>query len=328
MTQVKKGIEIDQSKSTYFSSIDTLIFDIDGVLLDVKSSFRQAISRTVQFYFKNILNWEIEEYLLTTDDTQYFKLAGGFNNDWELTYAAVLFFLLKSNFMETRDVARLREEGLTIKELTEIIGSNGGGLPEAVDVLKRKFGGQKWKKTISLWNKKLIKQIFQEYYAGRDYCRKLYGFEPEYIKQDGLLNREKILISPELIQDIPAKLGVLTGRTKEETSLALERTGLSDIFLPDLRLFDNGECHKPDPICLKILADRAETKLGLYLGDTTDDIKTVLNFNRERHETQFLSAQVSRNEEEMRFFLDQGADLVGLNTVNIVEYLKERLKNG
>ncbi len=38
--------------------IDTIIFDIDGVLIDVRLSFRKTICETVQFYFKQILHFE------------------------------------------------------------------------------------------------------------------------------------------------------------------------------------------------------------------------------------------------------------------------------
>lgn len=57
-----------------------LLFDMDGVLVDVTASFRQAIRMTVRkFSGADISNEEVQAY----------KDRGGLNNDWDLT-AAVL----------------------------------------------------------------------------------------------------------------------------------------------------------------------------------------------------------------------------------------------
>lgn len=55
---------------------DTLIFDMDGVLVDVSNSFRTAVKMTFEHYAKKPLSYEkIAET----------KALGGLNNDWDLT---------------------------------------------------------------------------------------------------------------------------------------------------------------------------------------------------------------------------------------------------
>jgi histidinol-phosphate aminotransferase len=57
-----------------------LIFDMDGVLIDVRNSYRTAIKKTVEFYTKKNISYnEIESY----------KKIPGFNNDWTLTQAII-----------------------------------------------------------------------------------------------------------------------------------------------------------------------------------------------------------------------------------------------
>ena len=57
-----------------------LIFDIDGVLVDVSKSYRVAIKETAEYFTgKNISFEEIQEY----------KNRGGLNNDWDLTEAII-----------------------------------------------------------------------------------------------------------------------------------------------------------------------------------------------------------------------------------------------
>ena len=57
-----------------------LLFDLDGVLVDVSNSYRLAIKETAEFFTKKkVLDGEIQK----------FKEQGGFNNDWDLTEAII-----------------------------------------------------------------------------------------------------------------------------------------------------------------------------------------------------------------------------------------------
>ena len=57
-----------------------LIFDMDGVLVDVSKSYRAAIQETAEFFLKKGINPE---------QIQELKNAGGYNNDWDLTKALI-----------------------------------------------------------------------------------------------------------------------------------------------------------------------------------------------------------------------------------------------
>lgn len=57
-----------------------IVFDMDGVLVDVTESFRETIVRTVEhFTGKTISRAEIQEY----------KNQGGFNDDWHLSHHVI-----------------------------------------------------------------------------------------------------------------------------------------------------------------------------------------------------------------------------------------------
>lgn len=70
---------------------DGIIFDMDGVLIDVSSSYRMTIKKTVEYILK-------KEYGINTivipKDIEEMKKIPGFNNDWDLTFE--LIRLLKS----------------------------------------------------------------------------------------------------------------------------------------------------------------------------------------------------------------------------------------
>lgn len=59
---------------------DALIFDMDGVLVDVSKSYRKAIQKTTEFFLKReVQKSEINEI----------KEKVGMNNDWDATYALI-----------------------------------------------------------------------------------------------------------------------------------------------------------------------------------------------------------------------------------------------
>ncbi len=76
------------------SSLDVLIFDMDGVLIDVSDSYRKTIQKTVHLYLTTLLGLKIDPEKLSLDKAiSLFKSAGGFNNDWDLTSGLLLYLL-------------------------------------------------------------------------------------------------------------------------------------------------------------------------------------------------------------------------------------------
>jgi HAD superfamily phosphatase len=62
---------------------DIIVFDIDGVLVEVTESYREAIRETVRhFSGKDV----------SSDSIQEFKNQGGWNNDWDLTHRFIRDF--------------------------------------------------------------------------------------------------------------------------------------------------------------------------------------------------------------------------------------------
>ena len=54
-----------------------LIFDMDGVLVDVTESYRETIAATVEHFTGS---------RPSNDQIQQFKNQGGFNDDWQLSH--------------------------------------------------------------------------------------------------------------------------------------------------------------------------------------------------------------------------------------------------
>lgn len=80
----KTGAEILLKEiRNYFSrfNFDGLIFDMDGVLVDVTESYRQAIAKTVGFFTRKTGDFSTEIIMI--------KSIPGFNNDWDTSYMLI-----------------------------------------------------------------------------------------------------------------------------------------------------------------------------------------------------------------------------------------------
>lgn len=128
---------------------------------------------------------------------------------------------------------------------------------------------------------KIIKEMFQEIYLG-EYFEKFYLRKRRFWFKKGLHNNEKLFISKEIFSHLAksSKLGIVTGRPKDDTLLALQKFGLKKFFkvviteddLPDIKF------RKPNhyPLSKAVHRLRAEKDKIFYFGDNVDDMKMAI----------------------------------------------------
>ncbi|PQV64402.1 haloacid dehalogenase superfamily, subfamily IA hydrolase, TIGR01548 [Abditibacterium utsteinense] len=321
---------IKQELFKLLPSCDAILFDIDGVLLDVSQSFRAAICDTLQFFCVNHLELTDNHPLLTSEETEFFKFAGGFNDDCDLTNAAVMLIAAKMAQTDARDTQSIHEMAPTWREYTDAIKRAGGGLVRAEGViLEMLTSGQRRNFALAI-NFKLVTRLFQEFYAGDEACHELYGFKPEYVHVDGYYKRETLLIDPSLL---PAKLkyGVVTGRSIPETRLALSQAKLLQKIPENGWITPEIGFKKPDGHTLILARDRLDFKNGVYIGDIMDDLKTVLNYRelkgagKGRIAAAIALSGPSGGAHKQQF-LEAGADIVTPDVNTILGYLKAVVK--
>ncbi len=98
-------------KNILRDTIKVIIFDMDGVLADVSSSYREAIKKTAEKYLGRIIS---------NHEIQLLKDEGGFNNDWKLT-----FELIKRDVKANSDIT-YEEVKSAFQE--RYLGKNNSGL--------------------------------------------------------------------------------------------------------------------------------------------------------------------------------------------------------
>jgi HAD superfamily hydrolase (TIGR01548 family) len=235
---------------------DAVVLDIDGVLVDVADSYRRAVVESVE---------RLHGRTIDRADVQYFKDAGGFNNDWDVTDAVALYVLA-----DDRDP-------LDLPAFAERIREAGGGLAAAESVVADHLSPDDLAAVRDAWDSAALRDAFQALYLGTDLYRDLEGGDPPF-EAPGYIHDEPVLVDPDTLDRLAsdAAVGVLTGRPAAEADIALERVGLE---VPDDHRFtmDDWEEGKPHPAALIALAERFDAAVVAFAGDTLDDVKTAVN---------------------------------------------------
>ena len=287
--------------------VDAVVLDVDGVLVDVEDSYRRAIVESIE---------RVHGETIERDQVQMFKNAGGFNNDWELTYAAALYLLA-------------HERGLTVglQSYTDEIALNDGGLDAALAVVEDALDENAMAEVREEWDRERLKDVFQQLYLGTELYREIEGDDPE-IDSTGFIYDEQPLITPQALAELVDRfeIGILTGRPSAEAEIAIERVGLDDLEDEAVYTMDDWDGSKPEPEALLELADLLEADSLAFVGDSLDDIKTAVNARGIDDERDFyalgvLSGGLSGEEGRIEFELE-GADEV-LEDVNELPELLE-----
>ncbi len=288
---------------------DTIFFDIDGILINTVDSFH-ATDIAVAEYVAGTLNglsWGEDEgkRLLTLQDVELFKQAGGYNNDWDMCY--LLSTLATARLREWRGMSQAERSTAEWAELSRTANLRGrGGLIWVKDTFPAS----------ALPDYSLIGQLYHEYYWGEDEMRKRFGYEPRYLPgAEGLVHLENLLFPADLPSRLRAmgirSIGIITGRVGPEVDSALERfeahTGERwwNVVIPaDI-------CPKPNPRALRMAITACGTRGGLYIGDTADDYDLVRNYAAKKSagEPEIIAAMIVQPQ-EVELYQQRGADLI------------------
>jgi len=301
--------------------MDILIFDMDGVLIDVSRSYRETIQQTVEIYLATCLGIESKKgELVAQEDISLFKSTGGFNNDWDLTSGLLLYLLSISGFPlppkrknfssigETISDLKTRSSNLT-KNIPQLIQKKnltlfirrvkltGGGLKGVRKALKGSWEGWVYGDG-DLDQENVVKRIFQEVYLGRKFTS-FYHLPRLFYKGKGLYLQERLIIPRNILSSLGkrSRLGIASGRPRFEAELALKRFRLLSYFDSVVTL---DECNqeearvlhttgrrvkysKPHPYSLLRVVD----EIGVphprcgYVGDVVDDMLAARNARKD-----------------------------------------------
>lgn len=284
-----------------------IVFDMDGVIIDVSRSYREAVRMAARLFFKGAASWEnLPDPLFSHAELARVKQSGGLNNDWDLTFLIInlLFtrvFTRVQISIEDHDSNPWRNYKRTIKRadvsgLARFLQEKSNPLSALFDRngrISNDFITRLYTGDIGSGN--IIKQIFQEIYLGEALFESTYQVQSKVFHEKGLIDQETLLIDKSTLENLSRRniLAIATGRPRVEADYPLELFNLKKYFTYVLTLDDciNEEeerfkndkkkvsLSKPNPFMLDAIAGALENRVSghYYVGDMPDDMMAASN---------------------------------------------------
>ena len=249
------------------NNADAIVFDCDGVLIDVSNSYDATIKQTVT-YILGTLN--CGDLIIDHKLIDAFKATGGFNDEVDLTYAAIIcsiaafttnkdpyeFTINTCKSIDSTGINAIEQYALASTNITKFIAKLG-------------YPGKT--------NSNIIHDTFNQIFYGQDLYYKLYNRKSKFNKQ-GKIDSDRLLVNQQTMHtfyDIFKKSSPLvTGRSKAsfqysvQNPLRLEFDMSNSVFLED----KPRSLAKPNPKSLIQTIRNINSKLTIYVGDSIEDL--------------------------------------------------------
>jgi len=282
-----------------------IIFDMDGVLIDVSLSYREVTRESVVYYLTHIIGLNnIENDFITLKDVDLIKKAGGLNNDWDLTYTIINAILIayfdeynKYFYNDFKSLKYIKNDSILLRKARDLCKRLNKNV--IISKLKKKpicevFKSHKDKlKSYSpfLLNRhdvktgNIVKRIFQEMYLGEELFKEIYNENPLFYHKSGYIDNEVLIPSISEVEKLFSSnlLSIATGRPEGEAVYALKRFKIDkffkvvvsedDVMKKEMKI--RKSLRKPDPYILNSCIGKSSYIKGdpiYYIGDMPDDI--------------------------------------------------------
>ena len=317
MTLIKKseGIYLDDSCINSLDSIDTIIFDCDGVLIDITKSYDLAIIKTTQYVLENyskITNSINVDFKIIDG----FKSTGGFNDEVDLAYAAILSLVAAKKLQ---------------KDPTEFIfdvikNSDSNGIVTVEKYLQNQTDISEIKNQLSYpgtHHDNPLYQIFDQLFYGSELYKKLFDKDSKF-SEPGLIEQDDIILNNSLLELLEkkfnSKIAMVTGRGKESVSYSLKELlprfdSKNSAFLED----ESRDLAKPNP---KPLLDSIKGMNGtstLYVGDSMEDFIMAKRVTEMGTKTTFCGIMgTSKNPQEKLELFEKNEAVLVLDSIHLL----------
>ncbi len=308
-----QGVLISETISNIIDQIDGIIFDCDGVLVDVSKSYDLAIKQATAFVVKKFAN--LESIPITTEIINGFKDTGGFNDEVDVTYASILS-LVAAKKLETDPEKFI---------LDVIMNTDKTGIESVEKFLNSKnIDLTEIRKKLDYPSSRLANpliQIFDQLFYGPILYEKIFHKKSQFV-EPGLIENDLVLITANLLSSLKNKFGnkiaIVTGRGKESISYSLKKlldefNVASCVFLED----ESRDLAKPNPKSLIMSVEKLESSHCLYVGDSMEDLMMANDVNKMGRKITFCGIYgTNKNPESKRQFFEKNQAPLILESIN------------
>ena len=295
-----KEIFISDDISQKIQKFDSIIFDCDGVLVDIRNSYDYAINKTISAIIKELFNDEIGD-VVTSKIHFGLKSVGGFNDEVAVVYAIVM------------TLAASKKSGIEFEKLIidVIANANESGINSIDDYFKdQNIDLMKIKSKLDYENSRKISyihRIFNQLFYGPKLYQEIFN-EKSQFDDEPLIDLDDIVLDNNLIFKLKnrfgTKISTVTGRGKFAFSYSMKNfldnfDIENSVFLEDRPL----DLAKPNPDSLIESISGINSKCSLYIGDSMEDLLMVQKCQEKGYDVSFCGIYGSSDEPELKYEL-------------------------
>ncbi len=223
--------------------VGAVVFDCDGVLVDTRHSYDATIMQVTERMVSEIAGVRFPYRRVGRELIVTLRRTGGFNNDWDTTYALTVFSILaldEKRLQRVGEVKAPKEEKLQtwtgvgealsrLRKITDRFCSSVRGIGySAVKLfIENERLSPLQKSAVARAREYLgypgsppqcrMTTLFDELYHGPELFVEMYGFPPRYYNGRGMIQTEKLLINRRVLERVKKVLGggrmaISTGR--------------------------------------------------------------------------------------------------------------------
>ena len=299
---MNKELYISDDIIQKIQKFDSIIFDCDGVLVDIRQSYDNAINKTISAIMKELFDDVIND-VVTSKILHGLKSTGGFNDEVAVVYATVMTLVASKK-------ANIQFEKLIINVIEN---ANESGI-NSVD---NYFNNQ----NIDLTEIKLkldynnsskesyIRRIFNQLFYGSSLYEEIFNEKSQY-SDNPLIDLDNVILDENLMSKLNdrfgTKISTVTGRGKFAFSYSMKNfldnfDMKNSVFLEDRPL----DMAKPNPESLLESISGINSKCSLYVGDSMEDLMMVEKCKERGFDVSFCAIYGSSDEPELKYELFQ-----------------------
>jgi len=248
---------------------DSIIFDCDGVLIDVTNSYDTTINKTISYVLKEIADITVDAPL-TNEILLKFKSTGGFNDEIDITYSGTLCYIAAKKL--NKNPTELILDVLNNADATGIayIENFLNKIDGDISGIKSRLGYPSTDKN------DLIHTTFDQLFFGPELYSKIFQKKSRF-SEKGFIENDNVIVTSALIETLKKKfndkIAIVTGRGFNAISLSLKEilnqfNVKNSVFLED----ESRDLAKPNPQSLIRAMNGLNSKNCLYVGDSMEDM--------------------------------------------------------
>lgn len=311
------GIFVDTAKIDKIKNLDSMIFDCDGVLIDVSNSYDLAIKKTVDFILKKMANVD-QPNIVSTEMIDGFKATGGFNDEVDVTYSLILSVVAAKKL--NRNVSEFIFDVIKNADQTGILSVEKYLDTLGVDIseIRKKLAYPGPHDTNPLYS------IFDEMFYGANLYYELYKRKPTFFDGKGLIDNDIVLLKKELIEKLKKKFGkkisIVSGRGFISTKYSL-KTLFDEFDLKNSRFLEDEsrKFAKPNPQPLMLSIKGLESSCCMFVGDSVEDFIMARKSDELGNKTIFCAIYGTSKDPEtkLKLFERKNADIM-LESIDLI----------